>query len=62
MKKNRLFIKIQTIFCVTAIALTSCSNEPDGENLYTATGKTITEYLQEDPELSSLLCCRTDRE
>lgn len=55
MKKNRLFIKIQTIFCVTAIALTSCSNEPDGENLYTATGKTITEYLQEDPELSSFL-------
>ena len=55
MKKNRLFNKIQTLSLatVTIAALASCSNEPDGENLYTATGKTITEYITEDPELSS---------
>ena len=55
MKKNRVFNKIQTLSLavVTMTAMTACSNEPDGANLYTATGKTITEYITEDPELSS---------
>lgn len=55
MKKNRIFNKIQTLSLatVTIAALASCSNEPDGENLYTATGKTITEYITEDPDLTS---------
>ena len=34
-------------------ALASCTNEPDGENLYTATGKTIEDYIEEDAELTS---------
>lgn len=33
--------------------LGSCTNEPDGEDLYTATGKTITEYIKEDADLSN---------
>ena len=54
MKKNRLFNKIQTLSVATlaVAALASCSNEPDGEDLYTSTGKTITDYITEDPDLS----------
>lgn len=33
-------------------ALGSCTNEPDGADLYTATGKTITEYIKADPDLT----------
>lgn len=33
-------------------ALGSCTNEPDGADLYTATGKTITEYIKADNDLS----------
>ena len=61
MKTNRLFMKIKD-FSVGAMGIisfafcmTACSNEPDGEDLYTATGNTIAEYLEEDPDLSSFV-------
>lgn len=57
MKKRTLTNKIQnlSVAALASLAMVSCSNEPDGEDLYTATGKTITEYLQEDADLSSFL-------
>ncbi len=61
MKANRIFNEIKR-FSIGAIGIASialctasCSNEPDGEDLYTATGKTIAEYLDEDPDLSSFV-------
>ena len=61
MKANRIFNEIKR-FSIGAIGIVgialctvSCSNEPDGEDLYTATGKTIAEYLVEDPDLSSFV-------
>ena len=33
--------------------LASCENEPDGDDLYTATGKTINDYIVEDADLTS---------
>ena len=61
MKANRIFNEIKR-FSLGAIGIAgialctvSCSNEPDGEDLYTATGKTIAEYLEEDPDLSSFV-------
>ena len=33
--------------------LSSCDNEPNGDDLYTSTGKTISDYILEDENLSS---------
>lgn len=33
--------------------LASCDNEPDGKDLYTATGKTVSDYILEDEDLTS---------
>lgn len=61
MRTNRLIKGIKDFFllaiCIMSFALcfVSCSNEPDGADLYTATGKTITEYLEEDPDVSSFM-------
>ncbi len=61
MKANRLFNEIKKLSVGAlglmgfAVCISSCSNEPDGEDLYTATGKTITEYLEEDPDLTSFV-------
>lgn len=59
MKANRLLKNIKALstgaigILSIATCMVSCSNEPDGEDLYTATGKTIAEYIEEDPDLSS---------
>ena len=61
MRTNRFFNQIKDLFlsasCIMSLTLclVACSNEPDGEDLYTATGKTITEYIEEDPDVSSFM-------
>lgn len=42
-----------SVAAIAAGALSSCSNEPDGDNLYTFTGKTIEDYITADEDLSS---------
>ena len=62
MKKNIFIGKKQistaklVILSVAALivgSLASCSNEPDGENLYTFTGKTIEDYIEADSDLTA---------
>jgi len=61
MKSNRIFKELRKLsvgamgIMSLALCTVSCSNEPDGEDLYTATGKTISEYLMEDSDLSSFV-------
>ena len=55
MKKNDYMKTIKSLLLVAAgmFALASCDNEPDGDDLYTSTGKSINDYILEDEELSS---------
>ena len=38
---------------ICIIAFVSCQNDPEGDDLYTATGKTINDYIVEDADLTS---------
>ena len=55
MKKFNVIYKLKAwILCLLAVGvLASCENEPDGDDLYTATGKTINDYIVEDADLTS---------
>ena len=44
--KHILILLLSMLFC-------ACENEPSGEDLYTATGKTINDYIREDEDLTS---------
>lgn len=51
---KRLFSQIAVVAAIlpAAIGLTSCSEDLDESNLYTATGQTIEDYLASEPEFS----------
>ena len=55
MKKNQFIYSVKAILlCVMGLFVAaSCENEPDGDDLYTSTGKTINDYIVEDEELTS---------
>ena len=55
MKKYDYMKTIKTLLLVAAgmFSLASCDNEPDGDDLYTSTGKSINDYILEDEELTS---------
>ena len=55
MNTNRLTygIKVLAVAMSGLCYLSSCSNEPDGKDLYTATGLTISDYILQDEDLSS---------
>lgn len=57
LNRNKLFSSAKlVVFSIATLAvgaLASCSNEPDGENLYTFTGKTIEDYIVSDSDLTS---------
>lgn len=38
---------------ICLLAFLSCQNDPDGEDLYTSTGKTINDYIMDDADLTS---------
>ena len=47
-------MKIYAPFLVLLLTvLTACQNDPDGDDLFTSTGKTINDYILEDESLSS---------
>jgi len=55
-KKNQFGNAKLLVFSIVAAfvgTLASCTNEPDGENLYTFTGKTIEDYIKQDSDLTS---------
>ena len=41
------------LMMVGMCVVVACDNEPDGDDLYTSTGKTINDYILEDEELTS---------
>ena len=55
MKKNLFIYNMKAIllFAIGLFVFASCDNEPDGDDLYTSTGKTINDYIIEDEELTS---------
>ena len=55
MKRHHFTHRFPTLLMLTLglAGLTACSNEPDGEDLYTFTGKTINDYITEDADLTS---------
>ena len=55
MKKFYMTYKIKAwVLCLLTVGMfTACENEPDGDDLYTATGKTINDYIVEDADLTS---------
>lgn len=46
-------VKVLSLMLMGLCYLSSCSNEPDGDDLYTSTGKTIFDYIVEDEDLTS---------
>ncbi len=55
MKKYNFIYNVKALLmmAVGLFVFNACDNEPDGDDLYTSTGKTINDYIMEDAELSS---------
>jgi len=55
MKRYHFTHRFPTLLMLTLglAGFTACNNEPDGEDLYTFTGKTINDYITEDADLTS---------
>lgn len=53
MKIKNFFLTLITVSTVSVSFLSSCTKEPDESNLYTFTGQTIWDYVQEDPSLTA---------
>ncbi|MBQ8608332.1 MAG: hypothetical protein IJ417_09140, partial [Bacteroidaceae bacterium] len=52
---NKNIVKVALgLMLGTTVAFTSCNKEPDEANLYTFTGQTIQDYLQENDSVFSL--------
>lgn len=53
MKIKNFFLTLIAVSTVSVSFLSSCTKEPDESNLYTFTGQTIWDYVQEDPSLTA---------
>ena len=53
MKIKNYFLTLIAVSTVSVSFLASCTKEPDESNLYTFTGQTIWDYVQEDPSLTA---------
>lgn len=53
MKIKNYFLTLIAVSTVSVSFLSSCTKEPDESNLYTFTGQTIWDYVQEDPSLTA---------
>ena len=55
MKTKGFIYKLQLLSAIafSTTFMASCSNEPEGDDLFTETGKTINSYITEDADLTS---------
>ena len=53
MKKKNFLLTLIAGVTVSVSFLSSCTKDPDESNLYTFTGQTIWDYIQEDPSLTA---------
>ena len=53
MKIKNYFLTLIASAAVSVSFLSSCTKDPDESNLYTFTGQTIWDYIQEDPSLTA---------
>ena len=53
MKIKNFFLTLIAVVTVSVSFLSSCTKDPDESNLYTFTGQTIWDYIQEDPSLTA---------
>ena len=50
---RRIFLSKYLIICILLVAVTSCDSDPDGDDLFTSTGKSINDFILENDECSS---------
>lgn len=53
MRIKNFFLTLIAVVTVSVSFLSSCTKDPDESNLYTFTGQTIWDYIQEDPSLTA---------